>query len=413
MCILLPIEHMPCKHTVSVLQPCFDAPRVSIEYQTPCSNARQHDRPILLSKPCLDCGRDRFFAGKGAFTGYGNGSRPSTPYDTDDSGYQSGFNNEDEEESDLDDVSIPSPSNAETRPHKRSSSDNQQLNAKAELKLKLKDGFMFGGIPTNRLRRDSIDSITSNINETAAQQQISMESEVNTTSFIKTRRPSTQSLNTTKPYVVRRKQSTLLHPSTPALVTPTSAQSPMMTFSFPQLVDTQRTSTGRRVSDAQKSMTMRPRKDSTLLHPSRTTTPTTNFTQYKTILSVPPTRHDQEEGSIISSMIQSFPSPPTARKGPTSTPPRMQVNATSNIILPQQRRPSVLHSSLSDTEDEGFDEPMYNNTLHFRSMRNEYVRDKAVDSVEPTPQNNKEGGAVLGGAARVARAIRRRIRPTA
>lgn len=73
MCIIIPIDHATCAHTVALWQHCANAPR-SLFGHKPCSHIRQHSRPILTRKRCHNCGGPRFFARRGGLAARGNGS---------------------------------------------------------------------------------------------------------------------------------------------------------------------------------------------------------------------------------------------------------------------------------------------------------------------------------------------------
>ncbi|KAF1961147.1 hypothetical protein CC80DRAFT_230926 [Byssothecium circinans] len=52
MCVVLPVDHTPCSHTVAIWQYCIHAFR-SFSGLKPCSRVRQHPRPILTRKMCI------------------------------------------------------------------------------------------------------------------------------------------------------------------------------------------------------------------------------------------------------------------------------------------------------------------------------------------------------------------------
>ncbi|OAL55373.1 hypothetical protein IQ07DRAFT_486265, partial [Pyrenochaeta sp. DS3sAY3a] len=114
MCIILPVSHIPCTHTVSIWQHCIDATRSGVNGITPCWNIRQHERAILSRSHCENCGGARLFARRGGVAERGNGSRPAVPNEpklieqdeTDDSGYHSDVIREEEETSENDEVAL-------------------------------------------------------------------------------------------------------------------------------------------------------------------------------------------------------------------------------------------------------------------------------------------------------------------
>ncbi|KAF2471297.1 uncharacterized protein BDR25DRAFT_342587 [Lindgomyces ingoldianus] len=95
MCIILPVDHLPCTHTVAIWQHCINAPRSKIHGLAPCSHIRQHPRPILTRKLCFHCGGPRFFARRGGIAERGKGSgsaglrKKVSLGDPEDSGYHS------------------------------------------------------------------------------------------------------------------------------------------------------------------------------------------------------------------------------------------------------------------------------------------------------------------------------------
>ncbi|KAF2744588.1 hypothetical protein M011DRAFT_460870 [Sporormia fimetaria CBS 119925] len=65
MCILLPIDHLACTHTVTLFQHCLLARRSKTRGLCPCQRVRQHQRPIVTRKLCINCGGPRVFGGRG------------------------------------------------------------------------------------------------------------------------------------------------------------------------------------------------------------------------------------------------------------------------------------------------------------------------------------------------------------
>ncbi|ORY01499.1 hypothetical protein BCR34DRAFT_592228 [Clohesyomyces aquaticus] len=105
MCIILPVDHVPCTHTVAIWQHCVNAPRSRTQSFELCSHIRQHPRPIVTRKLCFHCGGPRFFARRGGIADRGRGSTASADLrkmdylgDPEDSGYASDAIIEEEEE---------------------------------------------------------------------------------------------------------------------------------------------------------------------------------------------------------------------------------------------------------------------------------------------------------------------------
>ncbi|KAF2443642.1 hypothetical protein P171DRAFT_432852 [Karstenula rhodostoma CBS 690.94] len=112
MCIIIPIDHTPCDHTIAIWQHCANAPR-SVFGHKPCSHIRQHGRPIITRKMCHNCGGPRFFARRGGLAARGSGSGSSMlgqvkedMNEQYDSGYQSDLIPEAEDEADDDDLAL-------------------------------------------------------------------------------------------------------------------------------------------------------------------------------------------------------------------------------------------------------------------------------------------------------------------
>ncbi|KAF1944886.1 hypothetical protein EJ02DRAFT_301345, partial [Clathrospora elynae] len=115
MCIILPVNHIPCTHTVFIWQHCIDATQTRIHGLQLCRNVQQHDRAILSRKPCENCGGHRFFARRGGVAERGSGSAEKDERlddeEADDSGaYDSGYHSdniyEEDEATDLEDTPL-------------------------------------------------------------------------------------------------------------------------------------------------------------------------------------------------------------------------------------------------------------------------------------------------------------------
>ncbi|KAF2033517.1 hypothetical protein EK21DRAFT_38568, partial [Setomelanomma holmii] len=111
MCIILPVSHISCSHTISIWQHCSDATPSGRGDMRPCQDVRFHERPILTRKLCEDCNGPGYFARRGgvAERGYGNPETPPEAYanakeedadDSGDSGYHSDVIHEEDEYSD-------------------------------------------------------------------------------------------------------------------------------------------------------------------------------------------------------------------------------------------------------------------------------------------------------------------------
>ncbi|KAF2789590.1 hypothetical protein K505DRAFT_200851, partial [Melanomma pulvis-pyrius CBS 109.77] len=120
MCVILPVDHLSCTHTVAIWQHCIDAPRSRVHTLGPCSHIRQHPRPILTRKLCYNCGGPRYFARRGGIAERGRGSSETIPEeeekeekeehnDPNDSGYASDAIMEEDEDADSFSLSPRSP----------------------------------------------------------------------------------------------------------------------------------------------------------------------------------------------------------------------------------------------------------------------------------------------------------------
>ncbi|KAF2243197.1 hypothetical protein BU26DRAFT_404703, partial [Trematosphaeria pertusa] len=152
MCIILPVDHIPCTHTVAIWQHCIDAPRSRRDGLKPCSRIRQAARPILTRKLCFNCGGPRYFARRGGVAERGNGSpvipevdeeekdEHNEPYD---SGYQSDVIHEEDEDGDDESALSPRSSILPTKrwrpaPRQRSSSRHRSPSRRPSWRPNLK-----------------------------------------------------------------------------------------------------------------------------------------------------------------------------------------------------------------------------------------------------------------------------------
>lgn len=247
MCIIIPIDHMLCSHTVAIWQHCANAPR-SVFGHKPCSHIRQHGRPILTRKICHNCGGPRFFARRGGLAARGSGSSVlgrvkeqhedlSEQYD---SGYQSDLIPEADDEADFDDASL-SPLQQAASVRKWRDLSRQRLS-----NIPRSSGQKSNWRPN--LKRDLSESSSS------------------TSSIFSSRRPSIESTLTQAHSITPiirspsppRKGSTLLHPSTPPME-PSEIQSHGRNVSFQDFTPP--------ATPPQGSEVLK-RQSSTLLHPS-------------------------------------------------------------------------------------------------------------------------------------------------
>jgi hypothetical protein len=424
MCIILPVSHIPCTHTIAIWQHCIEATRSGIDGVKPCWNVQQHEQAVITRKLCEECSGQRFFARRGGVAERGNGS-PSTAAktnakakddDADDSGYHSDVIHEEDEGSDLDEPPISPKAMAPTqprtktcRPRKRS---HRSLNRKPSWRPNLKRDLSLENATASISRRDSIDSLLYQPDDSIYPAEVHtepMESQANIQDLERSPTPTTQ--------IREMRQSTLLHPSSPPPMVTTGHAQMAKAFPFPQIVEVRRPSSIARARkkstllhpsspilspmtdthpdpspsfDDELALKRRPttlmRRGSSLLHPSKTA-PVAITAQHKTIISIPPQSQNPSPGSL-----RRMPRLQTIQSEPQST------------TMAQQRRASILHSCLSD-DDEDYDE--VRPALHSLSFtgafgdmeqRTDHVLEYDGDYVD---------GTILSGSAKAAIACRR------
>ncbi|EAT90881.2 hypothetical protein SNOG_01232 [Parastagonospora nodorum SN15] len=145
MCVILPVSHIPCTHTVAIWQHCIDATRSGRNGVKPCWNVKQHEKSVITRRLCEDCSGQRFFARRGGVAERGNGSPTPSPAandSADDSGYHSDVIHEEDEASDRDECPLsPKALAPRTKPNKqrkRTSSNHHSLTRKPSWKPNLK-----------------------------------------------------------------------------------------------------------------------------------------------------------------------------------------------------------------------------------------------------------------------------------
>jgi hypothetical protein len=389
MCIILPVSHIPCTHTVAIWQHCIEATRSGQDGIMPCWNVKQQEQAVLTRRPCEECSGERFFARRGGIAERGNGS-PTTSSEaemksndkgdaTDDSGYYSDVIQEEDELSHRPlspkAIAPPHPRTKTCRQRKHNASSHRTLSHKPSWKPNLKRDldtqcdFLF------QPRRDSIDSLLYTFDATEAQSMpVETRASIKDVQWSATptgltlhmeelalTRPSSPCPSVTTghartaqafacPQIVdvrksrqspdrMRKRSTLLHPSSPPLdsVTDTAAAA---------VADPRR-------SPSPLSIESRPRvlrhRKSSLLHPSLPEEPLTVTAQHRTIMSIPPQAPKPK-------LSPTYPVPALPLR---HMPPfhASQSSPDSHTLASRRRRASVLHSSLSDDEEED-DEPV-------------------------------------------------------
>ncbi|KAF1966875.1 hypothetical protein BU23DRAFT_573694 [Bimuria novae-zelandiae CBS 107.79] len=226
MCIIIPIDHASCAHTVALWQHCANAPRSMFGHK-PCPHIRQHGRPILTRKLCHNCGGPRYFARRGGLAARGSGSsvlgelkeQKEDHGDQYDSGYQSDLIPEVDEDADDDDISLsPRQAVASTNwrafSRQRSSNIPRSSSQKSNWRPNLKRDLSESSCSTSSIsssRCQSIDSTISRFDDENTQSFQAQLSSYNTRRLTQFLAPVIRSPSP------RRKGSTLLHPSSPPL----------------------------------------------------------------------------------------------------------------------------------------------------------------------------------------------------
>jgi hypothetical protein len=404
MCIILPVSHIPCTHTVAIWQHCIEATRSGQAGIKPCWNDKQHEQSVITRKPCEDCSGERYFMRRGGVAARGNGSPTTTSDpdarpnddDADDSGYHSDVIHEEDEATDRDECPLSPkalvPPQARTKTNKqrkRTSSNHRTLTRKLSWKPNLKRELHLEYEPLFPPRRDSIDSLISKFDASEI-----LASPMETTSEL--RRETTPTRLTRK-----MRDSTLLHPSSPPPTETMGRARMAKAFPFPTIVDVRKEGGRPRKnstllhpsSPTREPMTgsteemRRPghvRRESSLLHPSLPMEPVAVTANHRTVISVPP----RQRSTTPVQTLRRMPPLQTTQSEPQSA------------TMARQRRASVLHSCLSDDEE---DDGGRRETLRLRRSGNigwdgagRYEREEAEEMV-------------MWDTARVARESRKRV----
>jgi hypothetical protein len=377
MCVILPVSHISCTHTVAIWQHCIEATRSGQDGIMPCWNIKQQEQAVLTRRPCEECSGERYFARRGGIAERGNGSPATSPEAemksndkgdaTDDSGYYSDAIQEEDEVSyrplSPKAIAPPHPRMKTYRQRKHNASNHRTLTHKPSWKpnlkrdLDLECDFLF------QPRRDSIDSLLYTFDATEVQ-----------TSPVETR-ASIEDLQcpaTPTGLALAMEELAFTRPSSPSPSVTTGHARTAQAFPCPQIVDVRksRQSAGRMrkrstllhpssppiesVTDAPEtrspsplSIESRPRvlrhRKSSLLHPSLPEEPITVTAQHRTIISIPPQAPKPKLSPTCS-----VPTLPLRHMPPFVT----SQSSPESPTLARRRRASVLHSSLSDDEDE-------------------------------------------------------------
>ena len=414
MCIILSVNHISCSHTTAIWQHCIKATPSQLQGKKSCINVRQHERPILTRKLCEDCSGQRLFARRGGVAERGHGILTAIPEastkiegdEANDSGYHSDIIPEEDESSDLSERSLSpktiAPPRAQSkmgRPRKRNSSSQRSLNRKPSWRPNLKRDLSLEEAAPSSSPRGSIDSILSCLDDNI-RNTVNVQPSIMQTTPSPTSSPSPPTYRHAEPR--RGRTSTLLHPSPPEPVEMTGQAQVAVAFSSPQIVQVRRPTS--------LQVAPRPRKKSTLLHPSSPvhdddvethppshnknrrpssllhpspSAPACTTTFPKTVVSVPPhaPSPSHNKNRRPSSLLHPSPSAPatttvfprTIISVPPQHAPRPKPGRTSSLLeqaprmpllktavsepvsetMRRVRRESVLHSCLSDGEEEG------------------------------------------------------------
>ncbi|KAF1918001.1 hypothetical protein BDU57DRAFT_418179, partial [Ampelomyces quisqualis] len=170
MCIILPVSHIACTHTIAIWQHCIDATRYGQDGIKSCWNVKQHEYAVVTRRPCENCSGQRYFVRRGGVADRGNGSPITPPSDLDtksygedddgdDSGYHSDVIHEEDEASDRDERPLSpkalAPQQSRTKTCRMRKQSHRSLTRQPSWKPNLKRDLSLEYHP----RRDSIDSL--------------------------------------------------------------------------------------------------------------------------------------------------------------------------------------------------------------------------------------------------------------
>jgi hypothetical protein len=332
------------------------------------ANDRQQDRAIFALELFDSFGEPRAFERRGGIAGRGRGSFLALPEEhsresseeANDSGYFSTVIHEEGDVSDADDGLFSPPLSPKTRVpprvrtkqrtqrKRRGSTERPSLKRKPSWRPNLKHDSISEHTLQSHIRSDSIDSLVATDVWHKSDSQLYSMAQIDCTATA-----SEPALDSQRPEP--RRQSTLLHPSSPTI----EAVSFQIIHSFPQakVVHIHRPSSTRSATpDAtpppirdkttaspNHRPTMPPRKGSSLLHPSCPTSETSLGSQFKTIISIPPKKPSTPETSP--------PHSPAERSIPTTASLAQHIPIRTSS-RDKQRQTSIIHSCLSDSEDE-------------------------------------------------------------
>jgi hypothetical protein len=408
MCVILPVDHISCSHTVAIWQHCIDAPRSKAYGLEPCKKIRQCSRSIITRKKCIHCGGPRFFARRGGVAERGNDSqrflkeKEETRWlEANDSGYHSDAIPEEDEPEDDDDFAI-SPRATPRVPFKsrrRRESIDEVISPRSsvrDLKQQRPQSRRSSWRPNLKReltqeqdlfpRKESLDSqassyIEDNIGRAKHSHWPSLDASVSQIPKPSTppRRPALPPIDTTTPQRSPiRKNSTLLHPSSPS--------TPPMEI-MKKNYDVSPISPTFKPEDSAISLPIR--KSSTLLHPSSPPTESPTTTQSAPVLptlstlpkrpampprktstllhpSSPPEERPTHPTKIFSYQLPTPPMSSRSYHSSDSSVSSVSSNSSSKASTPnfslkgQKNRVSVLHSALSDSESEYSDQEEVN-----------------------------------------------------
>jgi hypothetical protein len=344
-------------------------------------NGPQRDRSISSLELFKTFGEPRPFERRGGIAGRGSGSSltPPEPHwkdgseEADDSGYYSHVIYEEGGDTDTEGYPLSPPLSpktkipprVQTKQRKRKSSrERPSLKRRPSWKPNLKQGFIFEHVLEIRERNHSIDDIIAKDVWHNSDSYISNTTDDNSTATASTPPLTTRTTERPKP----RRQSTLLHPSSPVIeavsfqTIQAHPRAKIVHIRGPSVsrLSTPKTSSSSLPIDEETPArdVHRPtmtRKGSSLLHPSCPTSETSLSSQLKTILSLPP----KKRGTLETS-----PSPPSSAilERPQPSIPALSL-PTSALPIPipvpiptdpsdRHRKTSVIHSCLSDSEDQ-------------------------------------------------------------
>ena len=414
--------YVPRVNAGSFWQHCINTTRFNGSRRKSCQ-ARKHRRALLAQKSCENLDGTMFSAQRGNIARYEDMSCPPNnpaelPSNDDkdndgDSGYQSDVSPGVNAAADLDEESMlpmrEVPPRVRTEPGRQRKRKNSTTTSTGQLSWKPngKRRFTLEVASCQRTPLITIDTVPSIFNEHTRQASDLTLSCKETTRGLQN--PTTLAVPSDN--VGRARSSTLLHPSTPPLMDSTANGRKAKSFPFPHM-ENERTQSFRRPAPLDKSSTLLhssqhvaehqgeaqtspaatlsphrytsspgqrptlpPRRGSSLLRPSSPPDPAPAAASYRTVISIPP-NHLQVRSRRPSTLLHPSGPGTSPPQQLTAHPRRLQpvhtISEPQSVMMAQQRRASILHSSLSDTEDDSYSDKSHDDVDNIRATLNAF-----------------------------------------